>query len=292
MFLRRQMQTAFHLNDIKSSREYLDTLQFRTSDVEQVHLELVDDSPVCGRWFLPEMPRGTILYLHGGGYAYDLRLADRLIRLIAVSSGAAIFSPAYRLAPEHAFPAQLEDSLVAYEWLLRRGVIPSQLIVVGDSAGGNLVLCLLRALRRTTLPRPAAAICISPWIDLANGGESITANQPFDIIDQEMIHRWRQWYVRGRDPRDPDISPSYADFANFPPIYVQAGGAEILIDMIRVYCDRGLREGADIRLDVWEDMNHIFQIFGSHMPESKEALSRIGQFVAAKMGFRRESPHN
>jgi epsilon-lactone hydrolase len=289
MFLRRQMQTAFHLNDIRSSREYLDALQFRTSDVEQIHLELVDDSPVRGRWFLPEMPRGTILYLHGGGYTYDLRLADQLIRLITVSSGAAIFCPAYRLTPEHSFPAQLEDSLAAYEWLLRRGVIPSQLIVVGDSAGGNLVLCLLRALRRTTLPKPAAAVCISPWIDLSNGGESITANQPFDIIDQEMIHRWARWYVRGRDPKDPDISPFYADFADFPPIYFQAGGAEILIDMIRVYCDRGLREGADIRLDVWEDMNHVFQVFGSHLPESKEALSRIGQFIVTKMGFQCDS---
>jgi len=163
---------------------------------------------------------------------------------------------------------------------------------VGDSAGGNLALCLLRALRRTTLPKPAAAVCISPWIDLSNTGESITANQPFDIIDQEMIDRWSRWYVQGRDPKDPDISPLYADFAGFPPIYFQAGGAEILIDMIRAYCDRGLREGADIRFDVWEHMNHIFQIFGSHVPESKEALHRIGQFIATKMDFRCDSPQN
>jgi len=131
---------------------------------------------------------------------------------------------------------------------------------------------------------PAAAVCLSPWTDLANGGESMAANEPFDLIDRRMVNRCAAWYAEGQDPKNPEISPLYADFAGFPPVYIQAGGAEIMIDMIRAYAEKARREGADVTLEVWPHMIHNFQVFGDRMEESEEALGRIRDFVAAHLG--------
>ena len=133
---------------------------------------------------------------------------------------------------------------------------------------------------------PAGAVCLSPWTDLANGGASMTANAPYDLIDRRMVAQWAAWYAPGRDSRDlkdPEISPLYADFTGFPPVYIQAGGAEILIDMIRAYAEKARREGADVTLDVWDHMIHNFQAFGDRMEESEEALGRIREFVMARL---------
>ena len=130
---------------------------------------------------------------------------------------------------------------------------------------------------------PAGAVCLSPWTDLANGGASMAANEPFDLIDRRMVAQWTAWYAGGRDPKDPEISPFYADFAGFPPVYIQAGGAEIMIDMIRAYAEKARREGADVTLDVWDHMIHNFQAFGDRMEESEEALGRIREFVFARL---------
>jgi epsilon-lactone hydrolase len=283
-YWREATRHAFSLGDLRLARKYLDTLQFDIPLLEWIRIQPAEDAPFRGRWFLPERPRGTILYLHGGGFAFDPRSLDQLVVLVAAWANAAVFAPAYRLAPEHPFPAQQEDALAAYRWLLRRGTDPSGLAVVGDSAGGNLCLCLLRDLRRAGLPMPAAAVCLSPWTDLANGGASMAANEPFDLIDRAMVAQWAAWYVQGRDPRDPEISPQFADFVGLPPIYIQAGGSEMLIDMIRDYADRARSQGADVTLEVWENMIHVFQAFGDRQEECEKALGRIRDFIAARLG--------
>jgi acetyl esterase/lipase len=283
-YWREATRYALGLHDLALARQYLDTLRFHIPFRGRIRIERAKDAPFKSRWFLPKKPRATILYLHGGGFVFDPRSLDHLAVLIAVWTDAAVFMPAYRLAPEHPFPAQHEDALAAYRWLLRRGVDPKRLVVLGDSAGGNLALCLLGHLSQEGLPMPAAAVCLSPWTDLANGGESMTANEPFDLIDRAMIAQWAAWYAEGRDPKDPEISPHYADVAGFPPVYIQAGGAEILIDMIKAYAARAKRDGADVTLEVWEHMNHNFQAFGDRMVESETALARIGAFIAARLG--------
>lgn len=283
VYWRNATRDALGFGDLRLAREYLDTVRFDIPFLQHVRILPAEDAPVTGRWFLPKKPRATILYLHGGGFAFDPRSLDQLIVLIAVWTGAAIYAPAYRLAPEHPFPAQQEDALAAYRWLLGRGTAPAQLAVVGDSAGGNLVLSLLAHLRQEGLPMPAAAVCLSPWTDLANGGASMAANAPYDLIGPDMVARWAAWYAKGRDPKDPELSPQYADTAGFPPIYVQAGGSEILIDMIRAYAEKAKREGADVTLEVWEHMIHNFQAFGDRQEESEKALYRIRDFIAARL---------
>ena len=235
------------------------------------------------------MPRPILIFVHGGAFTGgDKHPPDTVfydnIMLWAVANGMVGVNITYRLAPEHPYPAQQEDALAAYRWLLQGGTDPRRLALMGDSAGGNLVLCLLRRLHREGLPMPAAAVCLSPWTDLANGGESMAANEPFDLIDRRMVAQWAAWYTHGRDPKDPEISPLYGDFAGFPPVYIQAGGAEIMIDMIRAYAEKARREGADVALDVWEHMIHNFQAFGDRMEESEDALGRIRDFVAARIG--------
>jgi len=283
VYWREAMRHALGLGHVRLARKYLDVVRFAIPLLRWIRIRPAEGAAVPGRWFLPEKPQGTILYLHGGGFAFDVRSLDQLIVLVTVWTNTAVFVPAYRLAPEHPFPAQQEDALAAYRWLLDRGTDPRQLVLMGDSAGGNLVLCLLRRLQREGLPMPAGAVCLSPWTDLANGGASMAANEPFDLIDRRMVAQWTAWYVDGRDPKDPEISPFYADFAGFPPVYIQAGGTEIMIDMIRAYAEKARREGADVTLDVWEHMIHNFQAFGDRMEESEEALGRIREFVFARL---------
>ena len=282
-YWRRVMRYALGLGDVRLAREYLETIRFEIPLLDKIRIVPAEGAPIEARWFLPEKPEATILYLHGGGFAFAVTSLDQLIALVAHWTGAAVFTPGYRLAPEHPFPAQIEDALAAYRWLLQRGTDPARLALVGDSAGGNLVLCLLRRLGQLGLPMPAAGVCLSPWTDLANGGESMSANESFDLIDRGMLARWAAWYVRGRDPKDPDISPLYADFNGFPPIYLQAGGAEIMIDMIRAYAQKGRREGADVTLEVWEHMVHNFQAFGDRQQKSEDALGRIRDFIAGRL---------
>jgi monoterpene epsilon-lactone hydrolase len=278
-YLRQQLRFAVDLPTIQESREFLDTVKIHAPVLQRTGIVQETDGAVRGRWFNSGDTRHTVLYLHGGGYAYYPRAYDHLIALVTEAAGLRTFALDYRLAPEHPFPAQLDDALAAYRWLLRRGLSPREIILAGDSAGGNLALCLLRAIRKASLPMPAAAICLSPWTDLGNGGESMTANEPFDILERRMTMRWTDWVTRGRDPRDPDISPLYADCAGFPPIYIQAGDADILFDMIHAYVKKGMEEGATITFDVWKDMTHGFQSFGKAMVHSREALNRISQYV-------------
>ncbi len=189
------------------------------------------------------------------------------------------FALDYRLIPEHPFPAQLEDAKAAYHWLVENGVDPKRLVVIGDSAGGNLVLALLLALRDSNEPRPALGICLCPWTDVNNSGESMTRNEKYDWVEKRMADKWAQWFLKGADPRNPLISPLYANLGGLPPLYIQAGGSEILYDMICAFAERARAQQANVKLDVWENMNHDFQAFGDATPSSREALRRIGEWV-------------
>ena len=225
-------------------------------------------APVRGDWYGPETQREgrTVLYLHGGGYAYYPRGHRNLIALVALAAKARTFALDYRLIPEHPFPAQLEDARAAYLWMLDSGVDPHRLVVAGDSAGGNLVLALLLALRDAQVPLPALAICLAPWTDIENSGASMIANAKYDIVERRMAMTWAQWLCHGADPRSPLLSPLRADLRGLPPLYVQAGDAEILFDMIRAFVARAQQQGAEVTLDVWKSMNHDFQIYGEVMP--------------------------
>lgn len=240
-------------------------------------------------WLIPtEETVGTMLYLHGGGYCLGSIDSHRaLCARIAVGSGCSVLLIDYRLAPEHPFPAALHDALAAYEWLLEEGTDPGRLLIGGDSAGGGLVLALLVALREKGIELPAGAACLSPWTDLAMTG--ITATD--ESIDDPMIRlsdakQLATLYADGADLRDPLISPHYADPSGFPPLLLQVGTREILLDDSRRFARAARRAGVDVTLEEWADLMHVWQVFAPLVPEAVEAIDALGQWVRTALAGR------
>ncbi len=279
-FIKHQTVTAFDMPSYAEGREYENSLVFTSPATSKMKIEAVHD-PIKGHWYHPKSgTQGvTVLYLHGGGYAYYSKAHENLISLVTLAAGSQTFALDYRLIPEHPFPAQLDDALAAYRWLIGTGVEPEKLIIIGDSAGGNLALALLLALRDSQSPLPALGICICPWTDMENSGNSLIKNEPFDWLETRMPLQWSAWLCKDTAPDNPIVSPIHADLRGLPPIYIQAGNAELLYDMIRSFHEKAQAQGANVKLDVWRHMNHDFQAFGELLPESREALMRIGQAI-------------
>jgi acetyl esterase/lipase len=250
--------------------------------VTPVEIRLGESVPVPAEW---EVPTGApddrvLLYIHGGAWIICSPRSHRgMVAQIARAAGMKALSIDYRLAPEHPFPAGLEDCLTAYRWIVAQGISPRKIVIAGDSAGGNLALALLLALRDAQLPLPALAVCICPWTDVSNAGASMTRNEPFDWVEKRMADRWAEWLCSGADASNPLVSPILADLSGLPPVYIQAGEAEILYDMIRAFDDCARQQGANVQLESWPHMIHDFQAFGDRLPESRAALRRIGEVV-------------
>lgn len=228
----------------------------------------------------------AILYLHGGYYLLgSIRMHRAFTGHLAHATGARMLLIEYRLAPEHPFPAALEDALTAYRWLLGQGFSAERLVVAGDSAGGGLALATLLAARAAALPLPAAAVCLCPWTDLACTGESMNKKpaQPF-IVEPEVARISAQLYLAGADPRNPLASPLYADLRGLPPLLLQAGGDDTLLDDATRLADRARLAGVAVELQVWPEMVHEWQQFADIVPESKRAIADIGAFVRRHTG--------
>ncbi|KXX59544.1 alpha/beta hydrolase [Rhodococcus sp. LB1] len=231
----------------------------------------------------------VVMYLHGGGYSIGSIPAYRdMCARISHGTGAAVLSVDYRLAPEHRFPAAVDDSVAAYRWLLSKGFAPAQIAFAGDSAGGGLTVSTLVALRDAGAELPAAAVCISPLTDLAHTGASVHEKAHADpIVTPEGSHAYGVRYL-GEDGNlaDPLASPLYADLHSLPPILIQVGTSECLLDdSLRLA--RKLRDaGSLVDLDVWPEMIHIFSFFASRIPESRRALDYVTSFIAEHLGPR------
>ncbi len=188
------------------------------------------------------------------------------------------------MTPEHPHPAQQEDALAAYRYLLAEGVAPERLVLIGDSAGGHLTLMTLVALRREGLPQPALAIGLCPWTDIGARGASLVANDRYDLVQGWMAVRFGQWLQADTGFSREALSPIHQDYRGLAPIYCQGGGREGLIDMIRDFADELASQGAEATLDVWPDMIHDFQANGTTRPESAEAFARIRSAIARYAG--------
>ncbi len=249
----------------------------------------VDASGVPSEWCAPRdgfAPGGApvVLYLHGGGYVFgSTRTHAAIVARIALAARARVLTPNYRLAPEHPFPAAVEDAIAVYEWLLAAGVPASRIVVAGDSAGGGLTMSLLLRLREAKRPLPAGAVLVCPWVDhTAEGGSAVT-NAPFDYATIEMADAWREAYLPdGHDLRDPIVSPVYADLAGLPPLLVQVGAAELLCDQVRALAARAEDHGVDVKLQVAPDMIHVWHSFADFFPDCQNAIEDIGAFVRAR----------
>jgi len=290
--LKRQLVAAFKMTNVEDARRYLNSLALHSSAISRVKSSDVIKNSFKGSWVIPENIKSDtmVLYLHGGGYAfYPTSFYNNLAALIALSTRSRMFSLDYRLTPEHRFPSQLQDAMNCYRWLIR-GSNPRRLVVVGDSAGGNLALALLLSLHDSGIPLPALAICLSPATDFEeeNAGANGPASPEYDWITREMALRWADWYCTPEERRNPLVSPINANLRGLPPIYIQAGGEEILLNSIQEFVKQAKEQGADVTLETWPSMNHDFQAFGYDVPESVEAIRRIGEVTASHMNARKK----
>jgi acetyl esterase/lipase len=256
-----------------------------------VKYERVFAGGVDGEWIIPaDAPEDkAILYFHGGGFRIGSVASHRdLIARIALASGCRVLAINYRLAPEHRFPAALDDALVAHGWMLDRGLKPDSVVFAGDSAGGNLVLAAMLALRERGLPLPIAAALMSPWTDLAATGTSYVTRADVDPIHQRpMILALAKNYLGGQgDPCDPLVSPLYADLAGLPPLLIQVGDRETVLDDSVILTDLARAAGVDVNLEVWDGMIHVFQMFGAELPEAHRAIASIAGFLNQHLHIR------
>jgi acetyl esterase/lipase len=227
----------------------------------------------------------TVVYLHGGGYAIGSHQSHRgLIGHLSAATGARVLAPDYRLAPEHPFPAAVDDAVAVVRSVLS-ATEPSRVALGGDSAGGGLTLATLVALRDHGDPMPACAFALSPWTDLANSGTSMTTRAENDpLITLEGTQFGASHYLGGASAREPLASPLYADLAGLPPLLIQVGDAEVLLDDAVRFADRADAAGVDVTLDVWAEMIHVWQFFAGQVPEADEALGKLAAFVASRAG--------
>ncbi|MBR0795360.1 alpha/beta hydrolase [Bradyrhizobium jicamae] len=238
---------------------------------------------VDGEWIEPaDTPRDkAILYFHGGGFRIGSVESHRdLIARIAVASGCRVLAINYRLAPEHRFPAALDDALTAYRHLRDQGLRPADIAFAGDSAGGNLVLGTMLAARDRGVPLPAAGALMSPWTDLAATGASYETRAAADPVHQRgMILALAKTYLgRDGDPRDPLASPLYADLDGLPPLLVQAGDRETVRDDATGLAAKAKAAGVEVELQIWNGMIHVFQMF-PQIPQAAEALASLADFL-------------
>jgi monoterpene epsilon-lactone hydrolase len=228
-----------------------------------------------------ESDSGAILYLHGGVFTMgSINTHREFAARLAQATEVPALLLGYRLAPEHPFPAALEDTLKAYRWLLDQGISPARIILAGDSAGGGLALATLIALRDAVEPLPAGAVCISPWADLALGGATIESKAAVDpVLGGVALSRYVAYYAGDNDVMSPLISPLYADLQGLPPLLIQVGTEEILLDDATRVADRARAAGAPVNLEIWDEMVHVFQLI-PFLPEAKKAVAQIAVFVS------------
>ncbi len=249
---------------------------------EDVRYEQVGAGDVAAEWAVAPNARDdrVILYFHGGGYVIgSVRTHRQLVGDLSRAAEAKVLSLDYRLAPEHPHPAAVDDACTAYRHLLE-SFAPSGIAIAGDSAGGGLTGAALLALRDAGAPLPAAGVMISPWLDLTLSGDSMDSRAEQDpMVQRDGLQKMADAYVATADPKHPTISPLFADLTGLPPLLLQVGSAETLLDDSTRFAERGRASGVDVELEVWDDMVHVWHAFSLILPEAKQATSRIGEYL-------------
>jgi acetyl esterase/lipase len=270
-------------NDVKTMRANMEAATGMMPLPQDVSYEAADAGSVPAEW--TQAPGATadrtVLYLHGGGYVMGSVKTHRLLVAgISRAAGAHVLSVDYRLGPEHPFPAAVEDGVEAYRFLLRSGVPANRLAIAGDSAGGGLTVATLIALRDRSEALPAAAVCISPWLDLTLSAKSMKSKAAVDpMVQKERLQIMADAYLSGADARTPTASPLFAKLEGLPPLLIQVGTAETLLDDSTRFAERARAAGVKVDLEAWDDMIHVWHAFAMLLPEGQQAIDRIGQFL-------------
>ena len=255
---------------------------------DDIETERVGANGVAAEWIsAPESQADrVIMYLHGGGYLFgSVRTHRVMLAHMARAAKARVLALDYRLAPEFPFPAPVEDSVSVYRWLLEQGISAEKMAIGGDSAGGGLTVAALVALRGVGEPMPAAGICISPWADMESTGGSMTSNAEADpSVSKERLLKIAQVYLAGKAPRAPLASPIHADLTGLPPLLLQVGGIEVLLDDSNLLKARAKEAGVPVEMEVWDDMPHVWHHYAPILPEARQAIGKIGEFVLQHTG--------
>jgi epsilon-lactone hydrolase len=269
---------------LAAQREQFETLTARMPLAAGVTCSAVDAGGVPAEWVDPPevtSPAPTLLYFHGGGYGMgSVNTIRPLVSQLAVATSARVLSVDYRLAPEHACPAAVEDAVSAYRWLVDQGTDPAAVALGGDSAGGGLTVAALLAAKEGGLPMPAAGVCISPWVDLTLSSESIERNAASDPeVTRAALARWAEFYLAGADPKNPLASPVYGDLGGLPPLLIQAGTAEAMEDDAVRLAVAAQGAGVAVTLELYQDMIHVWHSFAPKLPEATATIERVAAWL-------------
>lgn len=285
-FLARNMRKVAELEAGAPQRAFLDGPAAPSVYLGRVRREERETGGRPATWFIPEIATSdrTLLYFHGGGYVVYPKTHAGFIASLALATRAPTLAPDYRMAPEHPFPAAVDDAVAAYKDLLDRGIDPAKLVIGGDSAGGGLSLATLLRLRDEGITLPAMAVLISPWVDLGNAEPSIDGNAECDWLSPVLLRQWAAAYLGGAAAAEPLASSLRAVLKGLPPLYLQGGEAELLIDQIRAFAAKAEEAGVEATLDVWPGMTREWHILVPMVAKSREALERIGERVDRALG--------
>jgi len=281
------MQKVMSLKPVKRTveemRDDFERLASMFPQEEDIRKNPVKANGVPAEWIgAPEVDNNfVILYLHGGGYMIgSIRTHRDLAGRISRATGFPCLLIQYRLTPEHPHPAALEDAKAAYRWLRSEGIDASNIVIAGESAGGGLSVATLVSLRDEGEQLPAAAVCISPWVDLEGLGESMVKNADVDpLIAPQGVAFMADAYLNGLDPRTPLAAPLYADLAGLPPMLIQVGTSECLFDDATRLAERAKAAGVAVTFEPWEGTVHMWHFFASILPAAQEAIEHVGKFI-------------
>jgi len=260
-----------------------------TAEPDGVRYTEIDAGGLRALWADPDggATDRVVQYVHGGGYVIGSVDSHRkLTGHLARAVGCRVLNVDYGLAPEHPHPGPVNDSVRAYRWLLDNGFEPGRTAIAGDSAGGGLTLATVLKIRDDGLPQPAGAVPLSPWADLEGLGASMTTNAERDLVVGDVgLKGMAAMFLAGGDPRDPLAAPIYGDYRGVCPLYLQVGGDETLLDDASRVAERARAAGVEVRLDVFPEMQHVFQMAAGTIPEADEALARIGAWLRPLLGL-------
>jgi acetyl esterase/lipase len=268
-------------------RERLDAIGSTSPPAGDIRLEPIDANGIAAEWSLApgSDPSKVLLFFHGGGYCSGSIVSHRgMVTEAGRGARARTLAVGYRLAPEHPFPAAIEDARSAYRFLLDQGIAPSKIVIGGDSAGGGLTLALMTSVRDAREPLPACAWLVSPWVDLQMTGASLAEKAVADPqISKSYLEELASAYLAGADPANPLVSPLNADLAGLPPLLVQVGSAETLLDdAVRIARRAG---AADVRvnLEIWPHMIHAWHLWAAQLEAGRRAIASAGAFIRAHL---------
>ncbi|KAK5166524.1 ATP synthase mitochondrial F1 complex assembly factor 2 [Saxophila tyrrhenica] len=259
------------------------------SEAEGVSYKTVSAGGRPSLWIQPSgaSDQHVVLFMHGGGFSFGSTNSHRkLASHLAKACNCMSLSVEYRLTPEHAFPVPLDDCVDAYKWLLDQGYKAENIVVAGDSCGGGLSATVPLAAVERGLPNPGAAVALSPWYDLTNGGESFTTNEDKDVLSsKESVKVITDRYIAGGTSKEnPLVSPIYANLSGLPPTWISCAGFDMLRDQGALLAEKAKKAGVDVTLDMHEGQQHVMEFMAGMAPEANDSLQRIGEWVRKKIG--------